>query len=316
MSADKRINCVGILVVDALSGPLTEYPLPRVRSQVVTKSVRFAAGGGAANSSSALARMGLNVGVFSKVGDDPNGAFLRSELGRCGVDTRGIRVDAAVTTPFTFVGVHADGERTFIHTPGANLSFSTADIDREALLAADFLLYHDCWVLPALDGAPAAELLAEARRRGVTTLLDECWGLGPKRDVLECMIPHCDYVLLSRDDLRAVYADWQPDRIADHVLGLGAGTAGIKMGAAGSLVATAGGRERFPALPASVVDTTGAGDCWDAGFIAALARGEPLSRAARIGHACAACCIEHVGGSAGIPDYRAVSARAGLEAGH
>ena len=70
MEQRRRINCTGILVVDALSGPLAQYPEPGVRPQVVTSSLRLAAGGGAANTGSALARMGLSVGVFSKVGDD------------------------------------------------------------------------------------------------------------------------------------------------------------------------------------------------------------------------------------------------------
>src|SRR5450759_4185634 len=209
-----RINCLGILVVDALSGPLSRYPEPRIHSQVVTQSVRFAAGGGAANTGRALAKLGLNVGVFSKVGDDPNGAFLRSELAQAGVDTRGIRVAAGESTPFTFVGIHPDGDRTFIHTPGVNLTFSPADLDLEALFTADILLYQDCWVLPQLDGEPGARLLAEARRRGLKTALDECWGLGPRRDVLETMLPYCTCFMPSADDLRTIYPDWPPERLA------------------------------------------------------------------------------------------------------
>lgn len=315
MTPRKRIHCTGILVVDALSGPLERYPESGVRPQVVTASLRLAAGGGAANTGGALARLGMDVGVFSKVGDDPNGTFLVRELEQAGVDTRGVRVARGESTPFTFVGVHPDGERTFIHTPGTNLTFGPADVDRETVLATDFLLYQDCWVLPAFDGVPAAALLAEARRRGVVTLLDECWGLGPRRDVLETVLPHCDYALLSLDDLRTVYSETVPEAVAARVLAAGAGTVVLKLGAAGSLVATAAGCERVPALPAKVVDTTGAGDCWDAGFIAALAQGESLARAVRIGHACAAFCVEHVGGAAGIPSYAAVVARAGLTPG-
>lgn len=305
-----RINCLGVLVVDALSGPLEQYPVPRQRTQVITKAVRFAAGGGAANTGSALAKLGLNVGVFSKVGDDPNGAFLRSELAQAGVDTRGIRVAAGESTPFTFVGIHPDGDRTFIHTPGTNLTFSPADLDLAALFAADILLYQDCWVLPQLDGEPGARLLAEARRCGVKTALDECWGLGPRRDVLETMLPHCTYFLPSADDLRTIYPDWPPERLIVHFLSLGVEAVVLKMGAAGCLVAHGAERVQVPALNVRVVDTTGAGDCWDAGFLAALMHGEDVIAATRIGHACAAYCIEHIGGSAGIPDYASACRRA------
>jgi sugar/nucleoside kinase (ribokinase family) len=311
MTAGKRINCVGILVVDALSGPITEYPVPKVRTQVNTESIRFAPGGGAANTPAALARMGLAVTTFSKVGRDLNGDFLIHELAAVGVDTSGIRVSDTDATPYTFVGIHDTGDRTFIHTPGANLTFTVDDLDHEALLACDFLLYQDFWVKPAIDGAPAAELLAEARRRGVRTLLDECWGLGPDRESFELMLPHCDYVLPSVDDMRVIYPERSPEQIADHLLSRGAGTAVLKLGAEGCLVAHGDRRQRVPALAAEVVDTTGAGDCWDAGFIAGLAHGEDLLTAARLGNACAAFGIEAVGGANGVPAYAAVRQRAG-----
>jgi len=304
-----RVNCLGVLVVDALSGPLAHYPEPGSVTQVVTTSIRFAAGGGAANTGGALARLGVDVGVFSKVGNDVNGAFVQRELEDHGVDTHGIKVADGESTPFTFVGIHPNGERTFIHTPGANLTFNVADVDREALLTADYLLYQDCWVLPGFDGAPGAELLAAARQRGVVTLLDECWGLGPNRMIFETMLPCCDYVLPSIDDLHAIYPALSATDLATHLLAHGATTVVLKMGAEGCLVCRGTDRTHLPALPAPVVDTTGAGDCWNAGFIAALAHGAELLTAAAFGNACAAFCIGAVGGTAGVPDYQTVQQR-------
>jgi sugar/nucleoside kinase (ribokinase family) len=306
----KRVNCLGMLVVDALSGPIGEYPVPKVRTQVNTKTIRFLPGGGAANTAAALGRMGLEAGVFSKVGADLTGEFLVRELRNVGVDTGGVVMSESDTTPFTFVGIHEDGDRTFIHTPGANLTFEVGDIDREALFAADMLFYQDFWVKPRLDGAPGAELLAEARRRGVVTLLDECWGLGPNRDSFEMMLPHCDYVMPSVDDMVAIYPGASAEEVAGRLLGRGVGTVVVKMGAEGCLVAHGDERLKVAALPAEVVDTTGAGDCWDAGFIAGLIAGEDLVTSARLGNACAAFCIEAVGGAAGVPDYATVRRRA------
>jgi sugar/nucleoside kinase (ribokinase family) len=306
-----RIHCLGVLVVDALSGPLPHYPTPRVETQVVTKFVRFQAGGGAANTSAALGKMRLEVGVFSKTGNDTNGQFLLAELRRAGVDTMGIRQSDNESTPFTFVGIHPDGDRSFIHTPGSNLTFDRNDLDRERLFDTQFLLYQDCWVLPRLDGEPGAALLAEARRRGIVTLLDECWGLGPKRDVFETMAAHCDYVLPSLDDMRVIYPGLAPEAIADRLLALGARAVVLKMGAEGCLVTLSDRRVPVSACPAKVVDSTGAGDCWNAGFIAGLAHGVDPIGAAGIGNACAAFCIEAVGGATGIPVYEEVVRRAG-----
>lgn len=308
----KRITCTGVVVVDALSGPLTHYPVPGTCPQVVTERIRFAPGGGSCNTSSALAQMGLPVRIFSKVGDDLNGRFAQRMMADRGVDTRYLRLSPSEQTPFTFVGIHPDGERTFIHTPGSNLTFNIADLDLPALLDTDIFFYQDCWVLPQLDGAPAASLLSAAQQHGILTALDATWGLGPRRDVLEMMVAHCDYLLLSYADLAHLYPEMNMASLADHLRGLGAKTVIMKMGAEGAFVASDAGHENIPGFKAKVVDTTGAGDCWDAGFLAAIAHGQPLHSAVRIGHACAAFGIESVGGATGIPDYATVTVRAGV----
>jgi sugar/nucleoside kinase (ribokinase family) len=296
-------------VVDLLNGPIKQYPVPRVQTQVTAEWIRMAPGGGAANTASALARMGLAVTAFSKVGNDPNGSFILNELKQVGVDTSGVCIAAKDSTPFTFVGIHSDGDRTFIHTPGANVTFTLADIDMSRALDCEYLLYQDLWVLPGLDGQPAAQLLEAARGRGVVTFLDEAFGYGPKRESLEAILPHCDYVMPSFDDLQVVYPNSSALELANRLMTLGAGAVVIKMGEKGCLVAHGDVRTQVPAYPANVVDTTGAGDCWDAGFIAALSCNKDPVTAAQIGCACAAFGIEAVGGATGVPRYDTVRQR-------
>lgn len=305
----KHVNCLGIVVVDALSRPLVRYPVPGQLTQVNTESLTLLPGGGAANTGLALAQMGVPVSVFSKVGGDPNGAFLVDALSGRGVDVSGIRVSAEDSTPFTYVGIHPDGDRTFIHTPGANRTFTLDNVDREALLTCDILLYQDLWVLPGIDGAPAAELLAEARSRGVVTCLDECWGLGPDRETWEAVLPHADYALPSMDDMRVIYPDVAPDDLAGLLCGRGAGSVILKMGAEGCLVCAEGRTLRVPAAATEIVDTTGAGDCFDAGFIAGLTLDMAAEDAARLAALAAAECIRNVGGAMGIPGLDELTAR-------
>jgi sugar/nucleoside kinase (ribokinase family) len=297
------VHCLGVLVVDALSGPISEYPVPGVVAQVNTKSIKFLAGGGAANTGSALGQMGIPVAVFSKVGGDINGLFLRAELERNGVDAAHVRETASESTPFTFVGIHPTGDRSFIHTPGCNLTFSIKDLDLEALFACKALLYQDMWVLPKLDGPSAPELLSKAQKRGVTTLLDECYGLGPNRDVFEAALPFCDVVLPSYDDLRRLYPQLDPAGVAAYLLQKGACRVVLKLGREGCLVASPKNVVKLPSVAMEIVDTTGAGDCFNAGFIAGLVNGLDDVEAAKVGAAAAAACMRNVGGAVGIPKY-------------
>ncbi len=305
-----RIHCIGIGVVDALSGPIQAYPIPRERTQVNTESLRFATGGGAVNTSSALARMGMDVTVYTKIGSDLMGRFLLDELIACGVNSSRVIVSESESTPFTFVGIHSGGNRTFIHTPGANLTFCLADLDLHSLSDTDFLLYQDFWNLPSLDGPDAASLLAEAQRRGVITLLDECWGAGPDWSKLALVLPNCDYVIPSYDDMLVLHPGKSPEDIARILRDEGAGAVVVKIGAEGCLVCADGCFERVPAFDVPVVDTTGAGDCWDAGFVAGLADEMDVVSSARLGCACAAFCVQCVGGSTGIPRFEDVKALA------
>ncbi len=305
----KRITCIGMVGMDVLSGPLERYPTLGVETQVRTEQIRLAPGGGASNTSAALAHMGVPVTVFAHVGEDLYGRFLHQTLTDCGVDTRHLRLVPGEQTPFTFVGIHPDGERTFIHTSGTNRIFSVDDLDVAALLDTDIFFYQDCWLLPGLDGVPAARLLAEAQQRGIVTALDATWGLGPRCAALETMAPFCDYLMVSYDEFLHLYPGMTPAALAQHFQALAVKTVILKMGKDGAFVACAEGQEQTPGYPANVVDTTGAGDCWDAGFLAALAHDEPLATAIRIAHACAAFGIEAVGGATGIPDYATVVAR-------
>jgi sugar/nucleoside kinase (ribokinase family) len=211
------------------------------------------------------------------------------------------------STPFTFVGIHPSGDRSFIHTPGCNLSLSIADLDLEALYQCKALLYQDMWVLPKLDGPSAGHILSGAQKRGVLTLLDECYGLGPNREVFEAALPYCDVVLPSYDDMRLIYPGLDAAGVATRLREKGARRVVLKLGGAGCLVANEKGLVQLPSVATDIVDTTGGGDCFDAGFIAGLVNGLDDVRAAKLGGVVAAACIRNVGGAVGIPAYSTIA---------
>ena len=307
----KPVHCVGLVLVDALGAPLGGRAAPRSVEEVAPGAAALHPGGGAANAAAALAQMGIPAAVFAKVGDDATARFALAALGRYGVDTSGVRLAGGEATAFSYVEIGPDGEHTFRHTPGANGTFGAADLDRRAVLDTDLLFYSDFCALPGLDGGPAAELLAQARSRGAVTFLDAAGRIGPDAAAWEIMLPHADYALPGYRDLRRAYGGCRPDEMVRRLRDRGAGCVVLKLGRRGCLVDGSRGMVHVPSAADRIVDTTGAGDCFDAGFIAGIAHGLDPAGAAGVGSRSAAACIRHVGASAGIPPLAELLAGAG-----
>ena len=242
-----------------------------------------------------------------KIGADILGDLIRSELARHGVDPRGVIRGTDAGTPFTFVCAHRDGERSFIHTPGTNATLRLDEIDASLIEEADLLFLTGSMVMPALDGPPSAELLRRARAAGAVTVLDtvyasslaaETW----QRAMFPCL-PHTDYFVPSLPEAQRLTGLQDPGAMADVFQQHGCRNVIIKLDAEGAFCRDADGAAwHIGAYRVErVVDATGAGDCWSAGFLAGLAQGLDFCDGVRLGHAVAAHGIQHTGASAGIP---------------
>jgi sugar/nucleoside kinase (ribokinase family) len=307
------VACMGLALVDALSWPLREFPTPGKHPQVTTDHYRFQPGGGATNAALALAQLGTSVRLFAKVGGDLLGQFLVRSLELAGIDTSGVIVAASEATPFTFVGVLPSGERTFIHTPGANRGFTLNECDLDSVFDCDALLMPDTFALPSIDGRPAAELLTAARGNGLLTVLDETFGFGLAHAPFEAMLSGASVVVPSQQDLESLYPGLTPIEMLEHLSRLGAQSVVLKLGSEGCIVSTEGRITPIPAKATKVVDSTGAGDCFNAGLVSALLHGESLETSAAIATEVAAISLQSVGGAVGIPAYSTV--RAGMRCG-
>jgi sugar/nucleoside kinase (ribokinase family) len=291
--------------VDAVARYVDDYP-PRggLRS---FESLTFTTGGNAVNCSIALGRMGFAASVITKVGADASGDLVLSELVRYGVDTSAVIRSDDAHTPFSFVCVHRDGQRSFLHTVGTNGTLRLDEIDLDRVGQTDVCLVTGTMLMPRLDGAPTAALLRAARAAGAATVLDTSFvDSAPRaqwRSAVEPCLPHLDYFVPSRLEAEAITGHADPARAAGEILRGGCRHAVIKLDADGAYYQSATGSAGV--VPAyrvpSVVDSTGAGDCWCAGFLAGLAQDLPLEEALRLGNAVATHCIQHPGASSGIP---------------
>ncbi len=292
------VTCVGILVADVIVWPLDEWPA-RGRMGLV-QGVELHSGGLAHTTGVTLARLGIPTAVVGRVGEDPFGAFLQSVLARHGVESY-VRVDAARHTSATVVTVSGAGERTFIHVVGANGGLTAEDVPDELLARTRIMHLGGYFVLPALEGEPAARLLGRARSAGCRTSLDMAWDVqGRWVASLAPCLPHLDVLFGNRDELTQVTGRDDPPRIAEDLRARGPSVVAVKLGAEGSYVDSGDWRGHVPAFSVQAVDTTGAGDAYCAGFLAGVLAGWELEATARFANAVGAMCVTAVGGSTGV----------------
>lgn len=300
MTLSRPIVCLGILVADVVGRPVRA--LPDRGRLVLVDDMALHTGGCALNAALGLARLGLPVEVIGKVGVDPFGDFLLRTMAGAGIGTRGVARDPDTGTSATMVMVEPDGERRFVHYIGANARLRLDDIDSALVLGASILHLAGALVLPGLDGPPMAALLQVARSAGVITFLDTVWDdTGRWLDLLGPSLPHTDYLVPSLAEAQALTGLDDPDGVARALLDRGVGTVALKMGEAGCLVVSASGeRLRLPALDVPVVDATGAGDAFAAGFMAGVWLGWSLERAARLANAVGALCVTGAGAAGSL----------------
>jgi fructokinase len=314
-SPDLDVLCLGEALVDLLPerrGPLEECERFEVCS-----------GGAPANVATGLARLGLRVGFSGVVGDDPFGRLLARRLGAEGVECH-LRFARERPTGLWFVALDARGERSFF-SPNARFSadklLAPGDVDRALLARARWLhVGSSAHVLPEGQAALGAAVAA-ARELGVLVSFDpnvrlHLWDdVAPLRRLCAEVLPSCTFVKLADDEAQLCTGESDPGRAAERLVEMGVAIACVTLGAGGALVRHGAEVVSVAAERVEVVDTTGAGDGFVAGFLAALARaGSPgapdradLARAAGFACRVAGRVVGRVGAVAGLPRAREIS---------
>lgn len=267
-------------------------------------SISLVVGGSATITAVAAARLGLRVALAAAVGDDPAGQFMLGQLAAAGVDCRAVAIRPDTATGMT-VALSRGGDRAILTALGAMPTLTAPDVPLALLGRARHVHVSSYFLVERSLGPGLAELLAFARRTGATTSLDTNWDPAERwtGEQLRAVMAHVD--LLLPNETEAVLLSGQPDlRQAVTALTAAGLRLAVKRGPDGALCAD-GTRlvpVAAPALPdGSVVDTTGAGDCFNAGLIAGLLRGLDLPAAARLGCAVATLSTRAAGGTAATP---------------
>jgi sugar/nucleoside kinase (ribokinase family) len=203
------------------------------------------------------------------------------------------------------VMINSSGERTFFYLGGANDRFTLADINWSLLDEAAVVHVGGTYLLPQFDGQGAAELFREARSAGKLTSMDVTWDTQERwRETIQPCFPHLSFFFPSYKEAAKITGKRNPEEMAVLLQDWGVRNVVIKLGAEGCYVkpAAAAGFS-VPACAATVVDTTGAGDSFVAGFLSGLLRGWDLDECAGFACAVAALNIQSVGATGGMPTF-------------
>jgi ribokinase len=291
----ERVIVLGDVAVDCV---IEVDCFPQRDSLVLARSHRRFPGGSAANVATGLARLGHRVRFIGQIGDDEDGRFLMEAFKKTGVSTQGIVTLAGYTTPACLVVVEESGDHLIIVLP--------RDSDVHRLHKPDLSGVTEA---RAIHIGPSHTEVArraaeQAREAGVPVFyapggLAQAVGRAQLRPVIEL----ADVLFVNRSEAAALTGRSMPEEATLALLEEGPVVVETG-GAEGALLATGDGLTQIPAIPTpDRRDTTGAGDAFAAGFIAARLRGLDWEAAAHIGSATATLKIRHLGARVGLPSW-------------
>ncbi|MBI1347391.1 sugar kinase [bacterium] len=291
--------CAGIIVADQVCEPIAK--LPASGQLVLTPRLSFTIGGCAANVAVDMARLGLSVGISGCVGDDLFGRALVDMLNARHVMTDGLAVLSDIPTSGTFV-INVQGEdRRFIHCLGANAHYDPEQISDDELRQYQVVYVGGYCLLDCMTPARVEQLFKRARNLGVRTVLDVV--VGDRQDNwnwVAPVLPMTDVFLPNNDEAAVITGESEPWQQAARLRAAGCGTVVITCGADGAIYDGPAGRLSIGKHNVPVVDPTGTGDAFVAGFVYGWLRGFEAADCLRSGAALGASCVQAIGATTGI----------------
>ena len=298
---------VGLTILDIAGRPVVAIP-PRGGVAFI-EQIRLNPAGTAAGANINAAKLGIRTAAVACLGEDEKADFILASYARLGIDCSLIQRTALKETSATILPIRPNGERPALHCRGASDALFVSEAEFDAVLDCRFLHHGGTGLLAAMDQGQSARLLQAAKARGVTTSFDL---IAPNEETLELLrplLPSVDYFMPSLEEAAFLSGETQPEAIGRFFLALGVGTCILKDGENGSwLIGRDGGPQHIAPWPVEAVDTTGCGDSYCGGFIAALARGLSVNAAGDVASAVAALVATGMGSDAGVVDWEQTQA--------
>lgn len=261
---------LGNICLDILCYPVED--VPRYES-IAFKLPVVAPGGCGSNVAIGLSVLGIPTVLVGRIGKDEAAHLIEQTWDHVGLDYRYVEHDPNMPTAVSVVLLDSNSQPRFIHTPGANALLSAADlnIQKYADEGASVLHIAGYFVLPGLLDDRLQVPLQQARRRGILTSLDVV--RSPKMTSPDCLwscMPYLDIFLCNDREAWLLSGEQDYIQAAKRLRSYGTSIVIVKLGAQGCWVESENLSQQVPGAPVNVVDTTGAGDAFAAGLIAAL----------------------------------------------
>lgn len=274
---------------------------PAADQKVLGRRLAPQAGGTVANVACAARLLGRTTQAYGRVGDDTDGAFLLRAYASAGVATGHVRMVPGAASPTALILIEADGEKALVYAPMPGWTLEPASL--AAALAESRLLY----AMP-YDLAEFEQVQRLARAAGVPVAIDIEAAMAPTRAHLETLLALSDIVFMNDATWRAVMGAEPTTRAMTALLDCGPRMLVVSRGAHGAMLATRAGTWTQAAFPATVVDSTGAGDCFNGALLAALLEGQAPEAALRFACAAGSIAVTAIGARAALPTRAQVDA--------
>jgi sugar/nucleoside kinase (ribokinase family) len=299
-----NLIAMGVHVLDVLARPIEE--IPEGQGGQLVEEIRVTAAGSAGGTAVTAAKLGAEVRSAGAIGTDAVGDMLLMLLERHGIDTSLLVRRDDLQTSASVLPIRPNGDRPAFHVIGANGSYGPDDFPEDALAGTTHLHLGGP---EFMGGEAAAVILTRAREAGVTTSADVLAGGDPGLlDWIAPALPQVDYLLPNDEQVHAFTGE--DDLVAGcrALVEKGAGCVVVTRGAEGVVIVDGESAEGVPAFEIDVVDTTGCGDAFSAGFLRGLSLDRSRSESALLGNAAAALVAQGLGSDHGEFDLAAADA--------
>jgi sugar/nucleoside kinase (ribokinase family) len=296
------VSVIGLYILDVLGRPVTR--IPEGGGVDFIEEIRLTVAGTAGGTVIDTAKLGLKSLAVGAVGDDEKADWVLMTMQKHGIDTTTMQRLKGVPTSATILNIRPNGERPALHVRGASNHFDVPESIYDKVFAAPLVHLGGTGLLKKLDGPRSTAILQEAKKRGCTVTFDLIAANAETAKIVKPLLPYVDYFMPSIEEAKDMSGQTTAEACAKYYLDQGAGCCVFTLGGEGAYYAHKDGtRMMSPAYDIAVVDTTGCGDAFDAGFIAALHHKMDVETSLRFAQAAAGLVATGLGSDAGIESF-------------